>query len=148
MKKHGFYLRFNALSIFSIFMLFVLGGLVRATGSGMGCPDWPKCFGEYIPPTSADELPDNYKDIFLQERLKKTERFAALLSKLGFEEKAQEILNYEALKDAHDFSVGKAYTEYINRLVGCTHRYPCACSVSLVLLHSSKKIQELRCTPA
>ncbi|MFY0643061.1 MAG: COX15/CtaA family protein [Bacteroidia bacterium] len=99
-------------------MLFVLGGLVRATGAGMGCPDWPKCFGEYIPPTSAEKLPENYKEIFLSERLKKTERFAALLTKLGMEQKAQEILAYDALNDAHEFNAGKAYTEYVNRLWG------------------------------
>lgn len=44
----------------TIFLIFV-GGLVRAAGAGLGCPDWPKCFGMWIPPTSAAELPAGFE---------------------------------------------------------------------------------------
>ena len=80
-------------------MLFVIGGLVRSTGSGMGCPDWPKCFGEYIPPTSDTDLPSNYEEYFKEQRVKKTKRFAALLHTLGFDKKAEEITNTRELLD-------------------------------------------------
>src|SRR6187402_3344492 len=42
------------------YLLILVGGLVRASGAGLGCPDWPRCFGGWVPPASAAELPPGF----------------------------------------------------------------------------------------
>lgn len=72
-----------------IFSLILVGGIVRATGAGMGCPDWPTCFGRWIPPTSESQLPADYQQIYADR---------------GYADTA--------------FNVRKTWTEYLNRLLG------------------------------
>lgn len=55
----------------------------------MGCPDWPKCFGRFIPPTKVEELPLHYETIY------------------------QDKLHGEV-----EFNATKTWIEYINRLLG------------------------------
>lgn len=93
---------------------------MRSTGSGMGCPDWPKCFGQWVPPTSVDELPENYKEIYSGYRHKKNLKFARYLRALGFDETADKLLEDKSILEEADFNPAKTWTEYVNRLVGVT----------------------------
>ncbi|MFN8342171.1 MAG: COX15/CtaA family protein [Cyclobacteriaceae bacterium] len=105
-------------TLVAVYVLILVGGIVRSTGSGMGCPDWPKCFGAYVPPTSVSELPTNYKEIYAQARERKNQRFAKLLASIGMQSTANEILSDKRILEEEDFNARKTWTEYINRLVG------------------------------
>ncbi|MBL6445098.1 COX15/CtaA family protein [Fulvivirga sp. 29W222] len=110
--------KFSLLTLIAVYLLILVGGVVRSTGSGMGCPDWPKCFGNWVPPTDVSQLPENYKEIYSQKREKKNERFAKYLSGLGFKDTADKILNDESILHEADFNKQKTWIEYINRLLG------------------------------
>ena len=83
--------RLGILTIFAVYCVILAGGIVRASGAGMGCPDWPTCFGQWIPPTEESQLPPNYHEIYAQRGYENTQ-----------------------------FNWVKTWTEYTNRVVGVT----------------------------
>ncbi|MES2520975.1 MAG: COX15/CtaA family protein [Bacteroidota bacterium] len=92
LKAHNRQMLFRKLgivTIITVYLLVLAGGIVRSTGSGMGCPDWPKCFGMLIPPTDINQLPNNYQQIYA-----------------------------EKLHGEVEFNVTKTWIEYANRLLG------------------------------
>jgi len=113
-----FFRKLTLATLIAVYVLIMVGGIVRSTGSGMGCPDWPKCFGSWTPPTSVEQLPQNYKEIYSSYREKKNIRFAKYLSAFGFTETAEKIKTDPGILEEADFNATKTLVEYVNRIVG------------------------------
>lgn len=102
----------------SFFLLVFLGGVVRSTGAGMGCPDWPRCYDKWLPPISHQDLPPNYQVIFLNKRQDDVRQLAAGLRWIGLQGLAQRLLTHKATQNNESFNLFKAWIEYVNRLLG------------------------------
>ena len=83
------YRKMAVITLAAVYFLILVGATVRASGAGMGCPDWPTCFGQWIPPTSEAQLPSDYQEVYAD---------------LGYSDT--------------QFNVVKTWTEYLNRVLG------------------------------
>lgn len=107
-------------SLIFVYLVIVAGALVRMTGSGMGCPDWPKCFGYYIPPTDEKTLLwDANRKFEKGQVIIKDEQL--LVAQSDFT--TTNTFNPDNWKPytKHDYAIFNVYhtwTEYINRLCG------------------------------
>jgi len=112
------FIKTNRITIIVLFLVIAAGGIVRSTGSGMGCPDWPKCFNRVIPPTDITQLPEGYEQQYIDGRAKKNQRFAKIVEFFGYPDMADKIRHDESILEHESFNAAKTWTEYINRLVG------------------------------
>jgi len=90
-------------SIISLILLIFAGAVVRVTGSGLGCPDWPTCWGELIPPTKVEQV--NFENLDIERFQRSAERFGR-----NPDEVTEESLRAE-------FSGTQTWIEFVNRLM-------------------------------
>jgi len=114
------YRKFVKISLILVYLVIIAGAVVRMTGSGMGCPDWPKCFGYYIPPTEITELQfeadRDYKKgqvIIVDESLMTAEVDFTTGASYNPENWVKYIKHDYAI-----FNPWHTWIEYINRLLG------------------------------
>ena len=119
-----------------VYLVILAGALVRMTGSGMGCPDWPKCFGYYIPPTEEKELLYTIgKEYSKGQVIIKNETL--LVAKDHFVAPTTFESTHWEKYTKHDYAIFNplhTWVEYINRLVGALAGI--ACIVALFLSFS------------
>lgn len=105
-------------ALLAIYLVILAGSIVRMTGSGMGCPDWPKCFNQWVPPTHLDQLPEDYREVFLNKRKSKILKYSSFLNTIGMSEVSKALTNDPDLLKEEPFVASKTWIEYINRLMG------------------------------
>ncbi|PQJ75141.1 COX15/CtaA family protein [Polaribacter gangjinensis] len=124
------------IAIISLYLIFLAGAVVRMTGSGMGCPDWPKCFGYYIPPTEVAQITWKPNTEFKKGMIiiKNETLFVAENDlKTGVEFNPNNWSEYTK-HDYATFNKFHTWTEYINRLVSVLAGF-----VFLFLIYASTK---------
>lgn len=89
-------------ALVSLMALICVGAVVRVTGAGLGCPDWPRCWGKLVPPASADEIDFDKLPM---------EKFRRAAEKQGLDPATVTVESLHA-----EFNVTHAWTEYLNRL--------------------------------
>lgn len=120
MKSDRLFLRAAAITLVLLYIVIIAGSVVRATGSGMGCPDWPKCFGAMIPPTDTAQVHFHAREEYGKGRMIILNDTLWTAREEFVSGNAFDRGNWEAytVHDYAEFNVAHTWTEYINRLFG------------------------------
>lgn len=138
---------FAWISLVFVYLVITAGSIVRMTGSGMGCPDWPKCFGYTIPPTSVDQVTwtperDFEKGQMIVHEWEGEERMLVAIG--DFKTDAEFNTDNWKLYEKHDYSIFNpthTWIEFINRLIGALTGVPVLILFVLSLVQGIRKKQ-------
>lgn len=121
------FIRWAKITLILIYLVIIAGATVRMTGSGMGCPDWPKCFGYYIPPTQVEELLwEPYHDYEKgQVIIKDNKLWVANKDYTSTEMYEPSYWDEYTKHDYAEFNPMHTWVEYINRLCGALAGLAC-----------------------
>lgn len=97
-----FYQRLAVATFIAVEVLIFVGAAVRASGSGLGCPDWPFCYGCWLPPTKAEDIDFSRLDL---------EKFRKKAAQHG---RDPATITEESLRA--EFDPVATWVEYLNRL--------------------------------
>ena len=132
------------IALILVYIVIIAGAVVRMTGSGMGCPDWPKCFGYYIPPTNAETLQWQPNRDFKkgQAIIKDSTLWIATADFKSAQIYKTKNWEMYTKHDYAEFNVWHTWIEYINRLVTVILGIPMIVLLilSLFLFKTDKKL--------
>ena len=115
------------LSLLLVYLVIIAGAFVRMTGSGMGCPDWPKCFGFYVPPTEVSQILFKSNNEYSKGQMILYNEEELLVAKSDFTSDDFINLNNWQVYEKHDYVIFNpvhTWIEYINRLIGAISGIP------------------------
>ena len=107
-------------SLIIVYLVITAGAIVRMTGSGMGCPDWPKCFGYWVPPTERTQLDWKPNHLYLKGQVIILDE-ELRVAKSDFNSRFDYNPKNWGFYTKHDYALFNPYhtwIEYLNRLLG------------------------------
>ena len=118
MKKY--FSKASKTSLILVLLVIIAGSLVRMTGSGMGCPDWPKCFGYMIPPTHISQIEWKPNTEFKKGIIIRYNDELIYAKKEFITNNSIDLNNWSnyTKHNYSDFDPIKTWIEFLNRLLG------------------------------